>query len=77
MNDEYLIKDLSEASFLLVKGQIINSIQKIGQVCWFSFNDKQLCEKLSKEFWFGSPLIDAKKYSEAIKTLKNRIFSYQ
>ncbi|MDD4382993.1 MAG: DUF5659 domain-containing protein [Candidatus Shapirobacteria bacterium] len=73
---EYLFesKDLAESSFLLAKGKILESIEREGSVCWFVFQDKESCEDLVRKFRFGDSTIQAKKFYEAIQTLKKLIF---
>jgi hypothetical protein len=75
MDNHYRTKDLSEGSVLLVKQQKLLSIDREGKTCWFIFEDKKSCEQIANQFWFGSCLVNAKSYFEAIQTLKNRIFS--
>lgn len=73
--NEFKTKDLAEASLLLVKNQKLVRLDRQGRIVYFVFDDKNNCEKLSNDFWFGECLVNAKSYYEAIQTLKNRIFS--
>ena len=75
IKSEYKTKDLAEASFLLVKGKIIQRIERINHVCWFIFQNELECRRLSDLFWFGNSTVNGKSFYEAIQTLKNRIFS--
>lgn len=75
--DEYITKDLSEASVLITKQQKLQRIEREGKVCWFIFNDRKTCEELANHFWFDECLVNAKSYYEALQTLKNRIFAYE
>lgn len=74
--DIYKTKDLAEASILLTKKQKLIRIEREGKVCWFIFQDKEKCQEIANQFWFGECLINAKSYYEAMLTLKNRIFAY-
>lgn len=73
--ETFKTRDLPEASLLLTKGSRLLEIERDGNTCWFVFENKKSCEELSKQFWFGECLVDAKSYYQAMATLKNRIFS--
>lgn len=75
LNNEYRTKDLAEAGFLLAKGNQLARTEREGRICWFVFENKEQCQKLVDEFWFGNSLVGAKVFYEAIQTLKNRIFA--
>lgn len=68
-------KDLSEGALLLVKGQKLIQLERVGKTVYFVFTDKESCEQLSNQYWFGGCLVNAKSYFESIQTLKKRIFS--
>ena len=51
MTDEYSTKDLGEAGSLIVRKQSLLRIDRDGRICWFVFNNKDQCEKLSNEFF--------------------------
>lgn len=71
----YKTKDLAEAGALIVKKQRLVEIERDGKTCWFIFGNKQECEKLSKQFFFGELIVNAREYYEVLNRLKNRIFS--
>lgn len=71
----YLTKDLSLASLCYAKGAGFAGIERDGAICWFVFSNKELCEKLEVQFFSKSVEVNAKEYAEAIRTLKNLIFS--
>ena len=75
MEDNYRTKDLAEAGALITKKQQLVEIEREGRICWFVFNNKQECEKLSSQFFFGEFLVNALEYHETLNRLKNRIFS--
>jgi len=75
MSTEYSTKDLGEASALLVGKQLFIRIDRSGSTCWFVFDNKEECKKLSDQFFFGELLVNAREYYEALGRLKNRIFS--
>lgn len=77
MEDDYKTKDLGEAAALIVKKQRFIRIDREGRICWFVFENKQECERLSSDFFFGELLVNARELQEAIKRLKHRIFSHE
>ena len=70
-------RDLSESALLLALGQKIIRVDKVGSICWFTFEDQDKCQEISRQFWYGHCLVDAKKYYDSLTRLKNRIFSLQ
>lgn len=70
----YYTKDLHEAALLYAHGQKLSGLKNGGKFYWFIFSDEQKCKRLSDEYWAGEVVVNAKAYSEAIKTLKTRIF---
>ncbi|KKP86750.1 MAG: hypothetical protein UR89_C0015G0013 [Candidatus Roizmanbacteria bacterium GW2011_GWA2_35_8] len=77
MTTEYSTKDLGEASTLIVKNIRLIRIDREGRICWFVFENKKECEKLSADFFFGELQVNARSFYETITRLKHRIFSFQ
>ena len=75
VQNNYQTKDLAEASFLLTKKVKFLHIEREGRTCWFFFQDRGLCERLTSEFWFENATVPAKIFYDAVQTLKNRIFA--
>jgi len=73
--DEYFTKDLGEAAGLICSSAKLLRLQKESRFFWFVFADKSLCEQLANEYWAGSLTLDAKRYSEALRSLKDRLFA--
>ena len=71
----YRTKDLAEASMLAVKKQKLTTIEKEGRICWFVFENKQECEQLANEYYYGEIFVNARSFHEAMSRLKGRIFS--
>jgi hypothetical protein len=71
----YRTKDLGECAALIVAKQRLADIERIGSVCWFVFDNRKECEKLSTQFFFGELFLNAREYYEAMVRIKNRIFS--
>ena len=73
--DVYLTKDLYEAAALYSANQKFLGLEREGQFYWFAFENKEVCQKISDDFWAKRVKVDAKSYAEAIRTLKDRIFA--
>lgn len=71
----YKTKDLAESAALIIKNIRLIRIDREGRICWFVFDNKEECEKLSNQFFFGELQVNAREYYEALGRLKNRIFS--
>jgi hypothetical protein len=72
----YRSKDLPSCAFLIAKGEILESVEREGPICWFVFQDRKNCEKLTDDYWFGKATVSAKKFYESIQAIRNRIFQY-
>ena len=72
---EYKTKDLGEAAALIVKSQKFLWIERQGKICFFVFEDKTSCARLSNDYFFGQLLVNARDYKEKMDMLKNRIFA--
>jgi hypothetical protein len=75
MKNQYSSKDLSIASLFYAKKIPFLGIDRAGNVCWFNFEQKELCEKLQQQFYSKSIDVNAKDYSDAMRTLKNLLYS--
>jgi len=75
--DVYLTKDLYEASALYSMDRKFVGLKQEGNYAWFQFEGKADCQRLADEFWSRKTTVNAKAYAEAIRTLKDRIFSRQ
>lgn len=73
----YKTKDLAESAALITKGQKLISMERENKICWFIFENKKECEKLSSDFFFGELQVNARIFYETIVRLKHRIFSFQ
>lgn len=75
--ETYKTKDLAEASMLVVKKQKMTSIERDGRICWFIFINKEDCEKLANEYYYGDLQVNPREFHEAMSRLKGRIFSME
>lgn len=71
----YRTKDLAEASFLYASDKKLVRLDNENGKCWFVFEDKKSCEELSSAFWRKEATINAKMFSDAIRSLKDLIFN--
>ena len=74
MNDYFQTKDLSEAAFLYTSGQKLIGLDRNDIKIYFVFQDGEECEKLVSSFWSKEARVNAKDYSDGIRTLKALIF---
>lgn len=75
MNNTFEIKDLYTASYLYCKSEGFIGLKPQGNAYLFTFADYEKCSRLVTEYLQGKGKVDAKDYSEAIKTLKGLIFT--
>lgn len=75
IQNTYSTKDLAECAALLILKQNLIRLERQGKTCWFVFQNKDICEKLSSQFFFGELLVNAREYHETLVKLKNRIFA--
>lgn len=70
----YRTKELYFASVLYALDIKMTDFIRDGRVCWFEFEKKAECEEVYKKFIAKDLQINAKKYEESIRTLKDLIF---
>lgn len=74
-HNEFLTKDLNEAAALLVSDIKLLRLEQGQGFYYFVFEDKQAKEVCNK-FWAGElGLKNAKQFSDALRTLKDRLFA--
>lgn len=73
--DEYFTKDLGEAAGLICSSVQLLRLQKESKFFWFIFANKSVCEQLANDYWSGGLKLDARRYSEVLRSLKDRLFS--
>lgn len=70
---EFLTKDLNEASALLVSGVKLLRLERGQGFYWFVF-DSEKAKEISNKFWAGELLVDAQRYGDSLRKLKDRLF---
>ena len=73
--NEYQTKNIGEAAGFIAKNIKLIRIDRENEVCFFVFEKKSECEKLSKDFFFGELLVNARIFFESEKRLKQLIFT--
>jgi len=73
--DVYLTKDLYEAALLYSLDKKFLGLKQDNGFYWFQFENKSDCEQVADGFWCKRINVNAKTYAEAIRSLKDRIFS--
>lgn len=72
---EYKTKDLYLASLLYAEGQTLERVEREGGICWFVFAERESSELLANAYWSGKAVCNARAYADAIRRLKDRVFS--
>ena len=75
MNNEFTTKDLYLAGFLYAKGAKFRGVKREGRICWFIFDDESYCKTLQSQFFSKTAEVNAREYADALRTLKDVIFS--
>jgi len=75
MVNEFVSRDLYLSAFLYAKGATFKGISRENKICWFLFEDKEFCKTLQSQFFSKTAQVNAKEYSDAIKTLKDLVFA--
>lgn len=75
MKDITETKDLFLAALWLAKGRRLQGVRREGTQCWFKFSDKKACEEMQFRLYSREETVNAKDYMEAIRTLKDLIYS--
>ncbi len=68
------IKDLYLAGYLYASGLTYKGTRREGKTCWFNFDDLNRCQILQQDYIAGKGIVNAKAYSDALRTLKGVIF---
>ncbi len=72
----YRTKDLYEAACLYALDcKLVEVASATGKVFWFCFDSEDGVREASQKYWSGEVRVSAKKYADAIRTLKDLIFS--
>lgn len=77
MDNRFSTKDLYLGGMIYAKGAKFVGIERQGNVCWFVFENKAFCEDLQQQFYARTAEVNAKGFTEAIRTLKELVFSNQ
>lgn len=75
MNKHFLTKDLQLAGLLYAKNVPFVGVNRNGKLCWFVFENHELCEKLQQQYFAKTVDVNAKDYADAIRTLKDLVFA--
>lgn len=75
MSNHFLTKDLQLAGLLYAKGVPFIGVNRNGRLCWFVFENYDVCETLQRKFFAKAIDVNAKDYSDAIRTLKDLVFA--
>lgn len=73
-NNSFVTKDLYLSALLYAKGLKLQKVNRQGRVCWFVFEDKEFSEQLRQKFITKEIDVNAKEFTEALRTLKDLVF---
>jgi len=73
--NEYQTKNIGEAAGFIARDIKLIRINRENEVCFFVFDNKSKCEQLSRDFFFGELLVNARIFFESEKRLKQLIFT--
>lgn len=75
----YLTRDLYEAALLYACQQTLIRLEKEEKErsFWFVFRDHSTCQSLIDTYWRRELNVNAKAYTDAIRSLKDRLFSME
>lgn len=73
----FATKDLYLSALCYAKGLKLERVDRQGRVCWFLFADKGRGEQLRQEFITKTVEVNAKDYSDALRTLKDLVFAQE
>lgn len=74
-SNNYRIKDLYLAAYLYSEGAELGNVERVGKVCWFTFTNKSKCDELAGLYWKNQAVSKIKSFTDAIRTLKDLIYS--
>lgn len=72
---EYKTKDLGEGSALIERGVRLLRLDRYPNYIMFVFEDSKKTANVSHMYYFGNLMVIAKRYNEAMQTLKDRVFT--
>ena len=72
---EIKMKDLYLSAFLCAEEMVLKRIERENGICWFVFEKTNQSDGLVDKFWSGEAICNVKAFTNAIRTLKDRIFS--
>ena len=75
----YLTRDLYEAALLFACQQKLLRLEKEekGRSFWFVFLGQKTCQSLVDTYWRRELNVNAKAYTDAIRSLKDRLFAME
>lgn len=71
----FVSKDVYLSALCYATGMKLVKIERQGRVNYFLFADRKRGEKLQQDFFTKTAEVNAKDYSDALRTLKDLLFS--
>jgi len=76
-NTHLITQDLYESALLYASGQKLIQLKNNSGRFSFIFEDGQACQGLIDAYWRKDAMVNAKEFADAVRSLKDRIFSLQ
>ncbi|MFH2068439.1 MAG: hypothetical protein ABII89_03125 [Candidatus Omnitrophota bacterium] len=74
-DNRYVTKDLFESACLFAKGRKLVGLESTGSHYLFVFAGKKACEKIALEYCNGDCSVNARGMADAVRRLKDLLFS--
>lgn len=73
-NNEFQTRDINEAAACLAVGLKLIRLEEGNGFYWFIIGSNK-GQEVCNQFWAGELTVDAKKFSDALRGLKDRLFA--
>ena len=74
-DNTYKSKDIFESAWIYSQNIKLLQLEPDGRYFWFVFENDSLCQKLSANYWNQTATGNIKQFVNALKTLKDLVFS--
>jgi hypothetical protein len=73
--ENYKTKDIFEASWIYSQNIKLLGLEPDAKYFWFVFDNRNLCEPLSSDYWSQKANGNIKQFVNSLKTLKDLVYS--
>ena len=73
-NEIYKTRDIGTASYFIAEGlEMLDTVEENG-IIYFAFKDKEVCEKMEKDYRFNGARVEARSFYDAVRQVKQRLY---